>query len=213
MSASPSRAQRRKQQRIEAIINEAAAVFASRGYEAARIPEIADAADTAVGSVYDYFGSKEGLYLAVVERALEEDTRFITEALDTSLSPDEQIAAIGDAYVRFFLRHPEHFRTLAFPPRPAAGQLTDEVANRVADHMERLNGHLADAIRRAAAEGVVREVDAERAATFLWAAWNGVVALAWRPDRLGVEEDELHRLLAVGADIARHGLLADPAPR
>lgn len=212
VSAAPTRAQRRKQQRIEAILGEAASAFGSRGYEAVRIPDIAAAADIAVGSVYDYFGSKEGLYLAVVERALDADTRFITEALDASLAPDEQIAAIGDAYVRFFLSRPAHFRTLAFPPRLADGELTEQIADRVAGHIERLNGHLVEAVRRLAAEGIGRDVDAERATTFLWAAWNGVIALAWRPDRLGVDEDELRRLIATGTDIVRHGLLLAPRP-
>lgn len=209
VSATQSRAQRRKQQRIETILGEAASAFASHGYDAVRVPDIADAADTAVGSIYSYFGSKEGLYLAVVERALEEDTRFITEALDPSLSPRDQVVAIGEAYVSFYLHRPQHFRTLAFPPRLANGELTDQIANRVADHLERLNGILAEAIRRVAADGIERDIDVERATTFLWAAWNGVIALAWRPDRLGVDEDELRRLLAVGADIVRHGLSPD----
>jgi AcrR family transcriptional regulator len=46
--------------------------FAEKGLAGARIDEIADATQTSKRMIYYYFGSKEGLYLKVLEAAYEE---------------------------------------------------------------------------------------------------------------------------------------------
>ncbi len=54
------------------IIAAATAEFADRGFEGARIDRIVASAGANVRMVYYYFGSKEGLYLAVLERIYEQ---------------------------------------------------------------------------------------------------------------------------------------------
>lgn len=56
-------------QRMEEMLQVAARVFASRGYHAASMDEIAEIADISKPLLYRYYGSKDGLYLALVERA------------------------------------------------------------------------------------------------------------------------------------------------
>ena len=51
------------------IMEVAMAEFAEKGLAGARIDEIADATHTSKRMIYDYFGSKEGLYLAVLEES------------------------------------------------------------------------------------------------------------------------------------------------
>jgi AcrR family transcriptional regulator len=51
------------------ILEVATAEFAEKGLSGARIDEIADATKTSKRMIYYYFGSKEGLYLAVLEEA------------------------------------------------------------------------------------------------------------------------------------------------
>ncbi len=51
------------------IMEVAMAEFAEKGLAGARIDEIADATHTSKRMIYYYFGSKEGLYLAVLEEA------------------------------------------------------------------------------------------------------------------------------------------------
>lgn len=58
-------ARRIDEQRLTAA---AARVFARHGFHAARVSEIAREAGVAQGTVYLYFKSKEGLYVAVLER-------------------------------------------------------------------------------------------------------------------------------------------------
>jgi len=46
-------------------------VFASHGYEATSIKEIAQKAGVSKPIVYEHFGAKEGLYAAIVDREMD----------------------------------------------------------------------------------------------------------------------------------------------
>ena len=65
-----SRSERRKARTTAAILDAAERHFLERGFQSAKVDEIAEEADVAVGSVYNHFGSKDGLYGALLERAL-----------------------------------------------------------------------------------------------------------------------------------------------
>ena len=53
----------------ENIIEVATEEFVNAGFSGARVDQIADRTKTSKRMIYYYFGSKEGLYLAVLERA------------------------------------------------------------------------------------------------------------------------------------------------
>ena len=58
-----------RERREQLILDVAGQVFARAGYEAAPMDEIAERAGVSKPMLYTYFGSKEGLYLAYIERA------------------------------------------------------------------------------------------------------------------------------------------------
>ena len=66
-------------------------VFAERGYHAASVDAIAEGAGITKPMVYAYFGSKEGLYIACMERARRRLFEAIDEAADADAPPDEQL--------------------------------------------------------------------------------------------------------------------------
>jgi AcrR family transcriptional regulator len=53
--------------RQEQILNAALEIFARKGYAAATVPEIAQAADVATGTIYIYYPSKRELFVAVIK--------------------------------------------------------------------------------------------------------------------------------------------------
>jgi AcrR family transcriptional regulator len=57
-----------RQTRFNQVLNVAAELFASRGYEATRIEEIAESAQVAPGTVYNYFASKPNILMALAVR-------------------------------------------------------------------------------------------------------------------------------------------------
>jgi AcrR family transcriptional regulator len=64
--------------RTASVMEAAATIFAQRGYNAATIEEIAHAAGIGKGTTYEYFPSKQELFLAVIDH----DWRRLVEAHD-----------------------------------------------------------------------------------------------------------------------------------
>ena len=59
--------------REEQILNAALGVFTRQGYAAATIPEIAEAARVAVGTIYNYYTGKRELFIAVMKNIIITD--------------------------------------------------------------------------------------------------------------------------------------------
>src|SRR6187549_3153545 len=69
---SPLRAKQAAETR-QAIVNAAIALFGERGWAATSLPMIAAEAGTAVDTIYAAFGTKSGLLMAAVDRAIVGD--------------------------------------------------------------------------------------------------------------------------------------------
>lgn len=196
----------RRRRTIEALLAAAEPVFAERSLEEVTVEEIAERAGVAVGSIYNGFGSKAGLHAAVVDRALDVDREYMDRAYTPERSPFEQLEAAATQYLRFALEQPQFFRMLAFPAPLGHYPAAAETAERLARRVDEQNARMTDAIERGIAEGTFRPVDARRVATVLWASWNGIISLAWRPDALREDRDDLATLLGLAAELVSWGL-------
>ncbi len=87
--------------RVAAIMDAAAGVFAEKGYDAATMTEIATRADTAIGSLYRFFPSKEVLADALLVRYVD----LLTAGLDAIEADAAQLSrpALADAFVDLML--------------------------------------------------------------------------------------------------------------
>src|SRR6476469_230943 len=84
----------RRRARTRAVILDAAErAFSEQSFRATRIEDIAEDADVSVGSIYQHFGNKDGLYLALVERAVELFSGYMQQAYQDGWSPLEQVIA------------------------------------------------------------------------------------------------------------------------
>src|SRR3984957_21033773 len=71
--------------------------FSAKGLAGSRVDEIAERTHTVKRMIYYYFGSKEGLYKAVLEQAYE-GIRVIESSLNLdSMPPDEALRSLGRA--------------------------------------------------------------------------------------------------------------------
>ncbi|MGI8579342.1 MAG: TetR/AcrR family transcriptional regulator [Solirubrobacteraceae bacterium] len=204
----PDRRTRRRAQTSGAILDAAERLFLRRGFQATTVEQLADEADVAVGSLYGHFGGKEGVYAALIDRALELDARYCDEGWESGGDPVGRVLGIAEGYLRFAREHPGHFRLFRFPPAggPSTGPAaiaTKRVAERVRSEVDRMAG----ALREAIGDGMVRAVDPERAAVFLWAAWDGVIAAHVLPGGMGLSEQEFDEVLALGREALALGLL------
>ncbi|WP_404434604.1 TetR family transcriptional regulator [Microbacterium lacus] len=78
------------------ILEVATAEFAANGYAGARVDEIAARTRTTKRMIYYYYGSKEGLYLAVLERAYAQIRTVERGIRIDALAPDEALRKIAE---------------------------------------------------------------------------------------------------------------------
>ena len=193
---SASRGERRKARTAAAILDAAERLFLGRGFAATTIEDLSHTADVAIGSIYAHFGDKEGVYAALIDRALELDRSYSEGGLDQGSSPLERLVGLAEGYLRFAREHPGYFRLFRFPPHDraangGAGGPEAKVAKRIGEETARMAGLLEEAI----AEGVVRAVEPLATARFLWAAWDGVIASHLGPANMALSDEEFEQVL------------------
>jgi TetR/AcrR family transcriptional regulator len=197
---------------MSALLAAAGEAFADRPFDEVTVDELARSAGVAVTSIYNHFGSKEALFAELVDRALDVDREYMDIAYTPERTPTEQISAAGEQYLRFYFDHPRFFRMLAFPNDPGSFPAAAQISTRLAQRVDDQNARLRSALQRGMANGSIRQVDANRAATVLWAAWNGIISLAWRHDTLHVDEPTLRELIRLAGNIVANGLATATVP-
>jgi TetR/AcrR family transcriptional regulator len=105
---SKARTHRRDPDRTrETILIAAQHEFATKGLSGGRVDEIARRARANKRMIYHYFGNKEGLYLAALERVYE-DLRGTEKTLDLGhLAPDAAIQRLVEFNFDYSRTHPE----------------------------------------------------------------------------------------------------------
>ncbi len=108
MAKSPARAHRRDPDRTrEAILAAAQHEFAAKGLSGGRVDAIARRARANKRMIYHYFGNKDGLYLAALERVYE-DLRGTEKTLDLAhLAPEAAIRRLVEFTFDYSRQHPE----------------------------------------------------------------------------------------------------------
>jgi AcrR family transcriptional regulator len=96
--------QKRGQQRVEKILVAAAETFAEAGFAAATIQQIADRANTAVGSIYQFFPDKLAIFHALFTKHLQQidliEAEFFQDAVDAPIT--QKIDKYLDPYISYF---------------------------------------------------------------------------------------------------------------
>src|SRR4026209_2058767 len=80
------------------ILKSALELFSDKGYEATSVREICEAAGITKPTLYHFYGSKEGVYRALVDGALDDFSRAVTRAMQTPGSAVERLQRVGRAY-------------------------------------------------------------------------------------------------------------------
>ncbi len=101
--------QERGQQRVVKILTAAAEVFAQVGYTAATTQQIADRANTAVGSIYQFFPDKLAIFHALEAEHMEKVAIVNTGLLAKDIRRPliQMIGEMVDAHAEYF-EHPIH---------------------------------------------------------------------------------------------------------
>lgn len=129
-------------QRREQLIRIGRSLFASKGFEAVSVEEIAATAKVSKPIVYEHFGGKEGLYAVVVDREM----RALNDALFQALSgenvhPRQIVERTTLALLTYIEENAEGFQVLVrdsptTDPTSSFSSLLGDVSTRVGEILE-----------------------------------------------------------------------------
>ncbi len=171
-------------QKQDAILDAALRLFVERGFHGTAVPEVAQEAGVAAGTIYHYFESKTALVNALYRREKEKVSRAIHAAFPATGSPREQFGAIWREMARYATENPQAF---AFLELHHHGSYLD-ADNRRLDQSLRTFG--AAFVRAAQGAGVLKPLDPLLMMELIFGAFIGVIRGRWE-ERVFVDDDAL----------------------
>lgn len=111
--------------------------FAAGGYEATAIDEVASLAGVSKPIVYEHFGSKEGLYAAIVEKEMDALVALVSQSISSG-SPRARFEGAVLAFLTYAKEQPAGFAVLTRDSptgmvRRGLTRVIDDLAQRVGD--------------------------------------------------------------------------------
>lgn len=112
------------------ILDAAEQLFATKGYKATSLSDVADQVGIRAPSLYNHFRNKEALYRAVLQRLLQHFQPLIKRATIQPRQSTEQTVQWAGEMVDIFFAHPNFARLLqhaALAPTPGTEALLAEI--------------------------------------------------------------------------------------
>jgi AcrR family transcriptional regulator len=148
--------------REQLILRVAGQVFAEGGYERASMDRIADLAGVSKPMLYAYFGSKEGLYVAYIERTGGELVQRLVAA-DSTAAGEARLRAVVEEFLAFVHEHGDGWTVLfrelntSRPLAEQVSQLRVQIVNEVRRMLEG-NGGAGPGLGPPESEGVAEAI-------------------------------------------------------
>lgn len=200
MSPRPNVSDERKSQ----ILNAAEGVFTKKGFDEARMDDIAEETGLSKGTLYLYFKSKDELILAILDRIFQREFRQLENIEQDNLSATEAIWKLTDVMARDIVGMLRllpiiyNFLALAFRNR--------YVQRAMKNYVNRYFEILIPIIQRGIDSGEFRPVDAREVAIAGGAIIEGTILL-WAYDNSLIDpEQHIH----AGMKLLLEGVQARP---
>ncbi len=161
-----------KEDKRELIREAAIQVFSEKGFHQARAEEIAQAAGVAVGTIYNYFKSKEEILLDIFATEFEERKRFYEQLRESGRSVVEQLREILREHFRLLEEQRELMQVLLRERFEPSKELKAELARLYRG----IVGYVEDMVRRGVEEGWLRECEPRVIAHAIFGAVEAVIA-------------------------------------
>jgi len=143
MAAQPApRSRLPRAQREQQVLDIAHARFAAHGYAAVTMDDVAADAGVTKPLLYAYFGNKERLYLACMERAGDAMLATVVDAVAAADGPADALRRGLRAFFAFVDEDRDAWRVLFDETLPAGG----EIPRRIGEYRERLTGLVAQTL-------------------------------------------------------------------
>src|SRR5512140_3177703 len=163
------------------ILDVAAAVFASTGFDGARVDQIADRARVNKAMLYYHVGDKDVLYATVMLETVEDALARLASA-PAFASAEERLRFVIATSSDAARRHP-HFPSLMLREIASGGAT---IPDQVVERMREVFKAVADALEQGASSGELRPVDP--VVTHMFISGSLLVLLAGGPIRKRIRE-------------------------
>ena len=90
-----------KQEKLESILDTAKKMFARYGLQKTSLDEVARMARVAKATIYNYFGSKDRVYLEVLRREMDDIVEKISFSVEQEALPKDKLIAFARAKFRY----------------------------------------------------------------------------------------------------------------
>ena len=178
-TATRSRRAREKAARKAALLDAAEAVFTRDGLDAARVDDVARAAEISKGLVYAYFADKADLCDAVALRALGRLSVALGRAAYAGGPAFDRLAHFAAAYAAVARERPADFALLHYRVGESPPYAEGSHAAACHEATMALFALLEKVLADGQADGSVRaDLDPRRAALALWSGVHGFVSVA-----------------------------------
>jgi len=139
----------------ETILAAAGAEFAEKGLDGGRVDRIARRAKANKRMIYHYFGNKQGLYLAALERAYADLRGTERKLVFTHLDPETAIRRLIEFNFDYMCQHPELINLINNENLHRARHLRK--SKTVRDLHSPLVASIGEILKRGVAQGIFRD--------------------------------------------------------
>jgi TetR/AcrR family transcriptional regulator len=142
------------EEKRDRVLEEAARLFAERGFSQSDMAEVAARANVSKGSLYDYFESKEDLYISVCRHALRRSREAVYGGIKSDWDIYRQVDHIFRQGAAFSFAHPEYIQMYLQITSPGMEAFVNALSREVEAYTAH---HLKSLIREGIDSGIVRD--------------------------------------------------------
>jgi len=161
-------------------------LFAERGYAAVKMDEIAASVGVTKPLLYNYFGNKEQLYIACMERAGDSLTKTVAEAVADSANPGEALGAGVRSFFDFLDSDRAAWAVLFDETLPHGGEIAERIADYRGVIVELVSGSLLGQLPQGRRDAV--RVEFEALSTALLGAAEALARWWLRTEEISARE-------------------------
>jgi AcrR family transcriptional regulator len=186
------------------ILQKALELFSSKGYDATSVREICEAAGITKPTLYHFYGSKEGVYRALVQGSLDEFRQRMVRELERPGTPTERLKGVARTYFAITREHGQLMRfffALVHNPPSSAPRID------FTQHYESVVAAVAGVVHEGERDGSFARGDAEvRMLVFMGALGEALCGwlIAGKPDLTSDLADRLVDTVVSGWHPALH---------
>jgi AcrR family transcriptional regulator len=170
------RKEREYRERRSAVLRAAELIFSKKGFHKSTMAEIAQIAEFATGTLYNFFKNKADLYITVIEEKSEELFQFIgREITNVRGTLEERITSLIKAHLSFFEKNSNFFKIFLTQRAAFEGVARDEIGEKLHKIYLKYVDMVTDIIEGGIKQGELKGLNPREASYALLGMLNSII--------------------------------------